>query len=791
MTVSWETADPAPSDYRVSWAPADQDYLGWQAENETQRGNAYPGGGETSLTLTGLPSGAEYQVRMRARYNTGQYADEHWAGPWAEAAITLAGPSEESRVLLWSHTMTVEELNPGWPVTAMGFGAGGENSSAAWEVSLPDETTLSVVMLASAGAGSPCYWSVVSGGSTDYDHALVLVAGEAEFAFAEASMIEGAPEGRRYAWRDRGLDWTAGEAVELELYHLPNALEAELERAALPEAPANAALGSTAAGELTVSWDAPANAETAGVVDYQVYLKKERDDWSGAERRVFVPTGAEGERLKATYTGLETGELYRALVYAGNAAGMSPPEQSDVGLAPEDTPITLSSLTLTGTSELDFVPYRTGYLVQVDPGVTETTISLEASEDDAITAVAVVRSAGKLAPDTADADANTEGHQVRLSSAGDTLVLVQVSSADRTRVQTYDLTLAQGSGARSNAPRSSGWKSLVALKSLDVGGFPYRPGLSYYSRCYWVDAVGHEVSHITITAAAAAGVSIAYVPADADPDEDLHQTALWSGVPGFGSKVATTTAIVLRSANGSFLRSYFVDVYREAPPSDDATLRSLEVTGAPLSPTFDSSVTEYTAPVNFGDTVATVRVAANRWDASVAYSPTDTDGTADHYQASLSEGDNPVVITVTAADGTTRDYTVTIRRPLTASNDASLKTLALSGATLTETFAADTFSYTASAQWDTDVVTLTVEPNNDNAGLDVTPEDADGEAGVWQVVLTPLPSETLTSTVVEVNVSATDGATTATYRVTITRAAAGGDGGAHPQCPGHQRGHGH
>ena len=772
LTVNWGTPDPEPSDYRVSWAPADQGYLGWRDENEAQRGNAYPAGRETSLTLMGLPPGAEYKVQMRARYFNDGDTSPQWSGPWQEATATLSGRPEGSRELLWSQTMTVEELDSGWPVIHQGFSAGHNNPYNPWRVVLPDDTTLRVVVLASAGAGGPFYWSVLPEGTTDYDHALVLAVDEKEFAFADASMIEGAPEGRRYAWRDRGLDWTSGETVELQLYHLPGAPGAELEQAALPEAPANAALGSTAAGELVASWYAPENAKTDGIVDYQVYLKKEGDDWSGAERRVFVPTGADGERLEATYTGLETGKLYRALVYARNAAGTGPPKESDVELAPEDTPITLSSLTLTGTSELDFVPHRTSYLVQVDQGVTETTVSWEASEDDAITGVTVVRSTGKLAPDTVDADANAEGHQVRQSSAGDTLVLVQVSSADRTRVQTYDLTLTQGSVARSNGPRSSDWKSLVSLASLDVGGLPYLPDLSYYNRSYWLDAVGYEVSQITIVATAAAGASITYVPPDADPEEDLHQTALWSGVPGSGSKVATTTAIVLRSADGSFLRSYFIDVYREAPPSDDATLRTLEVTGAPLSPTFDPSVTEYTAQANFGDTVATLRAAASRRDASVDYSPVDADNAADHYQVSLSEGDNPTIITVTAVDGTTRDYTVTIRRPVTASNDASLKVLALSGATLTETFAAGTFSYTASAAWDTDVVTLTVELNNDNAGVHVTPEDADGKAGNLQVVLTPLPAGGGTSaTVADINVSAADGVATATYRVTITRAA--------------------
>ena len=40
--------------------------------------------------MTGLPAGEDYKVRMRARYNAGQYADNPWSGPWEKATITLA-----------------------------------------------------------------------------------------------------------------------------------------------------------------------------------------------------------------------------------------------------------------------------------------------------------------------------------------------------------------------------------------------------------------------------------------------------------------------------------------------------------------------------------------------------------------------------------------------------------------------------------------------------------------------------------------------------------------------------
>ena len=86
LTVNWDQAVPEPSDYRVSWTPADQKFLSYRDANQAERGNSYPGGGETSLTLTGLTPGAEYKLKMRARYIAGQYADAPWSGPWSNEA---------------------------------------------------------------------------------------------------------------------------------------------------------------------------------------------------------------------------------------------------------------------------------------------------------------------------------------------------------------------------------------------------------------------------------------------------------------------------------------------------------------------------------------------------------------------------------------------------------------------------------------------------------------------------------------------------------------------------------
>ena len=86
LTITWDLPEPAPSDYRISWAEENLKYLSFKAENEAGRGNDYPEGETTSITLTGLTEGATFKVRMRARYETGGSGNGPWSGPWSTLA---------------------------------------------------------------------------------------------------------------------------------------------------------------------------------------------------------------------------------------------------------------------------------------------------------------------------------------------------------------------------------------------------------------------------------------------------------------------------------------------------------------------------------------------------------------------------------------------------------------------------------------------------------------------------------------------------------------------------------
>ena len=107
LVITWNTPTDEPTDYRTSWAPADDEYLPFSEENTTRRGNSYPDGHTTTLTLAGLPEGLSYKVIIRARY-------EDASGPWtAEATQTIQAAQQVSSATRRPHP---RDCGP-WPRT--------------------------------------------------------------------------------------------------------------------------------------------------------------------------------------------------------------------------------------------------------------------------------------------------------------------------------------------------------------------------------------------------------------------------------------------------------------------------------------------------------------------------------------------------------------------------------------------------------------------------------------------------------------------------------------------------
>ena len=92
LTVSWDTASPTPTDYRVDWAKSTEGYKSWKVDE----GHVYPTPHDTTATITDLSHDTEYKIRMRARYYRGEHEGKSWGGPWAAATITVAGEPAET-----------------------------------------------------------------------------------------------------------------------------------------------------------------------------------------------------------------------------------------------------------------------------------------------------------------------------------------------------------------------------------------------------------------------------------------------------------------------------------------------------------------------------------------------------------------------------------------------------------------------------------------------------------------------------------------------------------------------
>ena len=197
-------------------------------------------------------------------------------------------------------------------------------------------------------------------------------------------------------------------------------------------------------------------------------------------------------------------------------------------------------------------------------------------------------------------------------------------------------------------------------------------------------------------------------------------------------------------------QSYQLVVRRDAR-SGDKTLKALTLSAGALRPAFNAATTSYTANVANAVSSVTVTATANDADAKVAQSPANP--------VALAAGvAKTITVTVTAEDGTEGAYTVRVTRDAPgASTDATLSSLSLSGVTLNEVWASNTYDYTADVEHDVMSTEVTA-----------TATDEDG-ATVTLPNPNPVALAVGDQNVITVTVTAEDATSTETYTVTVTR----------------------
>ena len=190
-----------------------------------------------------------------------------------------------------------------------------------------------------------------------------------------------------------------------------------------------------------------------------------------------------------------------------------------------------------------------------------------------------------------------------------------------------------------------------------------------------------------------------------------------SGVAA-GTKVsATITDIVTSDGNSDQnLNDASWSASVASPPSGNANLSGLSCGSYALSPSFSAGTTEYSVTVPYDVSRLPLDYSAADSGANVSVSGNQ-----------LSVGVNTVVLTVTAANGATRRYTISVTRQpdptVTLSSDADLADMTPSEGKLTPAFAPNITEYAVYVPYETTKLSLSATAK-DSKALGVTQPDA-------------------------------------------------------------------
>ena len=396
---------------------------------------------------------------------------------------------------------------------------------------------------------------------------------------------------------------------------------------------------------------------------------------------------------------------------------------------PLSTDATLSGLVLSDGDFGTFASGTTSYTADVASSVTEITVTPTVNHSEASYVI-------KLGGVT-DADGTVS------LAVGSNVITVVVTAEDGSTTRTYTVTVTRAPPDTPVQQSSDATLSALTLSDIVFGTFDSTT-ISYGAR------VANGVSQTAVTPTVNHSGASYVIKLNGVTDGDGTVSL------AVGSNVIT---VEVTAEDGDTTRTYTVTITRSAPPSTDATLSSLTLSGASIG-AFASGATSYTAQVANSVAQTTVTPSVNHSGASYVTKlggVVDADGTV-----SLSVGSNVITIVVTAQDGsTTRTYTVTITRAAPLSTDATLSALTLSGVDF-GTFDSSTTSY--SAQVANNISRTTVSPSASSSGARYVIKlggvtDTDGTVSL-----------SVGSNVITIVVTAQDGSTTRTYTVTVTRA---------------------
>lgn len=283
------------------------------------------------------------------------------------------------------------------------------------------------------------------------------------------------------------------------------------------------------------------------------------------------------------------------------------------------------------------------------------------------------------------------------------LTNVKLNDTDgRITATTVPKTITIGSGGGGQTPTMS---SDATLKSLSVSGYTLSPIFSPDTTSYTVK-VPSSTTNVKLDGAV------------------NHDKAVVSGLGNITLTSSTTKVPITVTAEDGTKKTYNITIEKEQDivedkKSSDATLKSLNVSGYTLTPTFKSSINTYSMQVKNNVTALNVSAIPNSDKATVVVTG----------NKNWKEGVNVINIKVTAEDGTVNTYIVNVtRKPLNDSNqntnkksdDNYLKTLIINSShEISSKFDKNVLSYHVTVPYNVDKLDLSYATSNSKAKVTV------------------------------------------------------------------------
>ncbi len=294
------------------------------------------------------------------------------------------------------------------------------------------------------------------------------------------------------------------------------------------------------------------------------------------------------------------------------------------------------------------------------------------------------------------------------------------------------------------------------LAGLSVSGTSLQPPFTGETTVYSADLPGNTPD-VTISATKSDPNDVLSGAVTAPAGQATGQTTIPSPGPGSTKDVSLTVT----SSDGK--AKIYTITLRVISLGGDNSLTSLTVSPGTLTPAFSAGTQVYT--VNVATAVAEITVLATKSDPNAVIS-----GDVPNEGRATLKLDGPgttkiVSMIVTAPNGTSKTYTITVKRAAPSSDD-DLSGLTVSPGSLDPDFASGIQNYTVDVANDVDSVIISATKSDSNAEMSALGAVIAAAGTQIGQVAVPLRGR---RTEVDITVTAQDRMSTKTYTITIVR----------------------